>query len=128
MTQLARILAERKTTYTLVAVRAQLQPRTVRQLATGETPIDNVAVGTVRKIAEALAVPITVLLEVDAVHPGDPERRRGERLSAAIRTLAWPTVPAPYPTPVEPGARDDVADLAPDDFFADMPPVDAQRG
>ena len=128
MTRLARILAEQKMTYTSVAERAHLQPRTVRQLATGETPIDNVAVGTMRRIASALSVPVTVLLDDDAAHPGDPTRERGQRLSAAIRNLTRTSSPVPYVTPVEPGPRDEIADLAPDDLFADMPPIDARRG
>jgi transcriptional regulator with XRE-family HTH domain len=128
MTRLARILAEQKTTYTSVAERAQLQPRTVRQLATGERPIDNVAVGTVRKIASALSVPVVVLLEDDAAHPGDPALDRTARLSAAIRSLTWAASPMPYSTPVEAGPRDEIGDLAPDELFVDMPPIDARRG
>ncbi len=33
-----------------------------------------------------------------------------------------------YPSPVETGGRDEIADLAPDEFFERMPAVDAQRG
>jgi transcriptional regulator with XRE-family HTH domain len=63
MTRLATILREQRTTYTAVAERAHLQPRTVRQLASGETPIDNATVGTVRRIAAALSLPVSALLE-----------------------------------------------------------------
>ncbi|MGK2850383.1 MAG: DUF2442 domain-containing protein [Candidatus Limnocylindrales bacterium] len=36
--------------------------------------------------------------------------------------------PMAYATPVEAGPRDDIADMAPDYFFADMPPLDPGRG
>lgn len=127
MTRLASLIAEQKTTYTALAEIAQLQPRTVRQLATGETPINNVAVGTVRRIAAALSVPVSVLLEEEPVYPGDGTRSRVERLSAAIRDVMWSGQPVPYRTPVEPGARDEIADLPPEDFFGDMPAIDARR-
>jgi len=58
MTRLAAILEDRNLTYADVAERAHLQPRTVRQIASVETPIDNVAVGRVRKIASALSIPV----------------------------------------------------------------------
>jgi len=128
MTRLAGILRERNLSYTAVADRAHLQPRTVRQLASGETPIDNVAVGTVRRIASALAVPVAVLLEQDPVHPGDASLSRTARLSVAIREVMWSAARAPYASPVEDAARDDIADVSPDEFFADMPAIDAHRG
>jgi transcriptional regulator with XRE-family HTH domain len=128
MTRLAKILREQRATYAAVAARAELQPRTIRQLATGETPIENVAVGTVRKIATALSVPVSVLIEDDPVHPGDEALTRAERLSAAIRDVMWSRQPVPYISPVEAGPRDEIADLAPDEYFADMTPVDAGRG
>ena len=128
MTQLGRILREQKATYTSVAERAGGQPRTVRLIATGDTPIDSVAVGTVRKIAEALAVPMSALLEPDPPAPGDESLARTTRLSAAIRSLVWPATAVPYPSPVEPGELDEMAVASPDDFFADMPRIDVGRG
>lgn len=128
MTRLAHVLREQKVTYATVAARTRLQPRTIRGLATGETPIDNVAVGTVRKIAAALSVPVSTLLEDDPLHPGDASRSRAERLSVAIRDTMWVQQPVAYVSPVESGPRDDIADLAPEDFFEDMAPLDARRG
>jgi len=128
VTRLGHVMREQKTTYAAVAERARLQPRTIRQLATGETPIDNVAIGTVRRIATALDVPIASLLEDDPIHPGDASRSRAERLSEAIRDTMWSQHPVPYVSPVEAGVRDDIADVAPDDFFADMTPLHARRG
>jgi transcriptional regulator with XRE-family HTH domain len=127
MTRLAMILDERNLTYTAVATRAHLQPRTVRQLATGETPIDNVAVGTVRRIASALSVPVTALLEPEPPHPGDPTLSRAARLSAAIRELVWSVEPGAYPSPVDSAEADDLATVAADEFFEDMPAVDGRR-
>lgn len=89
LTRLATILDEGKLSYTAVAERARLQPRTVRQLASGETPIDNVAVGTVRKIASALSLPVSALLEPDLAYPGDASLSRTARLPAAIREVMW---------------------------------------
>lgn len=57
------------------------------------------AVGTVRKIAAALSLPVSVLLEPD---------------------LAY--------SPVEDTTPDDIATLSPGEFFADMPAIDARRG
>ena len=128
MTRLAHILAEQKLTYTTVAERANLQPRTVRRLATGETSLDNVSVGTVRRIASALSVPVSVLLEPRAPDPGDASLSREDRLSAAIRAVMWPAAPAAYGSPAEAGERDDIADLPPDAFFSAMPVIDAERG
>jgi transcriptional regulator with XRE-family HTH domain len=128
MTRLARMLAEQKMSYTTVAERAHLQPRTVRQLATGETPIDNVAVGTVRRIAAALSLPVAALLDPEMPLPGDVTLARADRLSAAIRAVMWPATPVAYRSPVEVPERDDIADTSPDEFFADMPVIDAGRG
>lgn len=128
MTRLSSIIEDRDVTYAALAARARLQPRTVRLLATGETPIDNVAVGTIRRIASALAVPVAVLLEEEPVYPGDDSRSRTERLSAAIRDVMWARGAAPYPSPVEAGGRDDIADLTPDEFFDGMPAIDGRRG
>jgi len=128
MTRLAAILKEKKTSYTAVATRARLQPRTVRQLATGETSIDNVAVGTVRRIAEALSVPTAALLEPELPLPGDPAASREVRLSAAIREVMWSGQPVAYASPVEATEADDIAGVEPQEFFADMPAIDVRRG
>lgn len=128
MTRLATILEDRNLSYAAVAERAQLQPRTVRQLASGETPIDNAAVGTVRKIATALSLPVSALMEPELAYPGDESLSRAARLSAAIREVMWPGVPAAYPSPVEGTAPDDIASLSPDELFADMPAIDVRRG
>ena len=128
MTRLATILDDRNLSYTAVAERAHLQPRTVRQLASGETPIDNVAVGTVRKIASALSLPLSALLEPDLAYPGDASLSRSARLSAAIREVMWPPTTTPFVSPVENAAPDDLSSLSADEFFADMPAIDAHRG
>jgi len=128
LTRLASILDDRNLSYTAVAARAHLQPRTVRQLASGETPMDNVAVGTVRKIAAALSLPVSALLDPGPAYPGDTSLSRAGRLSAAIRQVMWPATPMPYVSPVEDTAPDDVASLSADEFFADMPAIDARRG
>jgi len=128
MTRLATILDDRNMSYTAVAERAHLQPRTVRQLASGEVPIDNVAVGTVRKIASALSLPISALLEPELAYPGDASLSRTARLSVAIREVMWPGVSVAYVSPVEDVAPDDIATLSPDEFFVDMPTIDARRG
>ena len=128
MTRLARILDDRNLSYTAVAARAHLQPRTVRQLASGETPMDNVAVGTVRKIAAALSLPVSALLDPGAAYPGDASLSRTARLSSAIREVMWPATPIPYASPLEGTAPDDVANLSADEFFSDMPAIDARRG
>ena len=49
MTRLGSIIEDRGITYAALAGRAGLQPRTVRMLATGEAPLDNVTVGTIRR-------------------------------------------------------------------------------
>ena len=128
MTRLARILDDRNLSYTAVAERANLQPRTVRQLASGETPMDNVAVGTIRRIASALSLPVAALLEPEPAYPGDASLSRAARLSAAIREVMWPATPTPYASPLESTTPDDVASLSADEFFADMPANDARRG
>lgn len=129
MTRLSSIIEERGITYVALAARARLQARTVRAIATGETPLDQVRVGTIRRIASALSVPVTVILEDQApVHPGDTARTRPERLSAAVREVMWPGDAIRYPSPVETGERDEIADLTPDEFFDGMPPIDARRG
>ena len=128
MTRLATILDDRNLSYTAVAERAHLQPRTVRQLASGETPIDNVAVGTVRKIASALSLPLSALLEPELAYPGDASLSRTARLSAAIREVMWPPTRTPFLSPVENAAPDDLSNLSADEFFADMPAIDAHRG
>ena len=128
MTRLATILDDRNMSYTAVAERAHLQPRTVRQLASGEMPIDNVAVGTVRKIASALSLPISALLEPELAYPGDASLSRTARLSVAIREVMWPGVSVAYVSPVEDVVADDIATLSPDEFFVDMPTIDARRG
>ncbi len=127
MTRLASILDERNLSYTAVAERAHLQPRTVRQLASGETPIDNVAVSTVRKIASALSLPVSALLEPGPAYPGDASLSRAARLSAAIREVMWPEAAMPYVSPVDDTALDDIASLSAHEFFADMPAIDARR-
>lgn len=128
MTRLATILDDRNMSYTAVAERAHLQPRTVRQLASGERPIDNVAVGTMRKIASALSLPVSALLEPELAYPGDASLSRTARLSVAIREVMWPGVSVAYVSPVEDVAPDDIATLSPDEFFVDMPTIDARRG
>ena len=128
MTRLASILDDRNLSYTAVAERAHLQPRTVRQLASGETPMDNVAVGTVRKIASALSLPVSALLEPELAYPGDASLSRAARLSAAIREVMWPATPTRYASPVESTDPDDLAGRSADEFFADMPAIDARRG
>lgn len=128
MTRLATILDDRNMSYTAVAERAHLQPRTVRQLASGEMPIDNVAVGTMRKIASALSLPVSALLEPELAYPGDASLSRTARLSVAIREVMWPGVSVAYVSPVEDVAPDDITTLSPDEFFVDMPTIDARRG
>ncbi|NJD27517.1 MAG: hypothetical protein FIA92_04400 [Chloroflexi bacterium] len=128
MTKIGSIIEARDASYAAVARRAHLQARTVRMLATGETPIDRVAVGTIRRIANALEVPVALLLEDEPVHPGDPSSSRADRLAAAIRDVMWARQAVRYPSPLESGAGDDIADVTPDEFFGGMPTVDARRG
>ncbi len=126
-TTLAAILAEHGTTYTAVAARANVQPRTVRQIAMGETPIDHVQVGTLRRIAAALGVPVAALLEAAAPQPGDPALDRTSRLSRAIAEVMWGGTPAAYPSPVE-GPLDVLARAPADEFFTGMAAIDGRRG
>lgn len=129
MAKLSSIIEERDITYAALAARARLQPRTVRAIATGATPLDRVSIGTIRRIASALSVPVAVILDDEsAVYPGDIDRTRAERLSAAVRDVMWPREAIRYPSPVEAGERDEVADLTPDEFFDGMPSIDARRG
>jgi hypothetical protein len=111
-----------------VAARARLQLRTIRELATGETSIDTVEVGTVRRIAAAPSVPVAALLEPDLPSPGDPSVSRGARLSAAIRGVMWSGAATPYLSPVEADVPDEIGVVPADDLFADMPLIDARRG
>ena len=127
MTRLAAILEQQHMTYTAVATRARLQPRTVRQLATGEMPIDRVAVATVRRIAAALSLPMSALLEPELAYPGDATLSRGARLSAAIREVMWSGQAVPSASPLEGTEPDDLAATPPDEFFADMPAIDDRR-
>ena len=128
MTRLAAILSERNLTYISVATRAQVQARTIRQLATGETPMDQATVGTLRKIAFALSIPVGSLLENDQPLPGDPSMTRTERLSLALRNLAQPVMPVAFVSPVERLERDEIAVEPPDEFFAHMALLHADRG
>ena len=127
MTRLATLLDERKMTYAAVARRANLQARTVKQLATGETPMDHAAVGTVRRIAAVLAVPVATLIDGDLARPGDPSVTRFARLSAAVREVMWSGRPGAYPSPVESIEPDAIAATPPEEFFADMPAIDDRR-
>lgn len=129
MTDLSRLIAERRKTYTAVAAEANLQPRTVRQIATGQTSIDNVSVGTIRRLAAVLGVPAASLIEAGAPLPGDASLPRGARLSAAVRDLMWAGGQVAYPSPVDDtDGTDELASTSPSDFFADMPVTDADRG
>ena len=55
-----------------------------------------------------------------AIRSSTPARIQGD--------LMWVQQPVAYVSPVESGPRDDIADLAPEDFFEDMAPLDARRG
>ncbi len=115
---LAHAIKERGETYTSVAERSGLQARTVRLIATGETPIDRVSVGTARRLAAALDVPLAELIDPAPPQPGDQAVPRPERLARAIRDVMWGgSAPVDYPSPVE-GADDPLAHAAPADFFA----------
>lgn len=129
MTTLGSLIEERGITYASLAARAQLQPRTIRAIATGATPIDRVSVGTIRRIASALSVPMVVILEDRSpIYPGDADRTRVERLSAAVREVMWPVDERRHPSPIETDERDDIADLTPEEFFDGTVPIDARRG
>jgi len=129
MTRLATLLDERKMTYAAVARRANLQARTVRQLATGETPMDHVAVGTVRRIAAVLAVPVATLIDGDMARPGDPSMTRFGRLSAAVREVMWSGRPGAYPSPVESVEPDAIATTPPEElrYLPSIRPATARR-
>ena len=130
MTTLGSIIEERHITYAALAARARLQLRTVGH-RDGDTLLDRVSVGTIRRIAAALAIPMEVILEVDDPgHPGDAGQTRTARLSAAVREVMWPrgATPYPYPSPVEAGGRDEIRDLTADEFFSGMSSIDARRG
>lgn len=128
-TQVANLIRQHGLTYASVAHRSGLQARTIRQIATGETPIDRVAVGTLRRIAAALEVPVAVLVEPGQRHPGDPTVTRSERLRRAIEHVMWGggAAPAPYPSPVE-HLDDPLAHVEPADFFAGARVIGADRG
>ncbi len=128
-TQLASAIKRHGQTYTSVARRSGLQARTIRQIATGETPIDRVSIGTIRRIAAALEVPVSALVEPGQSHPGDPAVSRSERLARAIRDVMWAggVAPVPYPSPVE-SIDDSLAHVEPADFFAGTEVIGAGRG
>ena len=126
-TTLTSLIKERGQTYASVAHRTGLQARTVRMIATGETPIDRVTVGTVRQIADALGVTAAELIEPALPQPGDPAVARSDRLAHAIREVMWGAAsPEAYPSPVE-GMDDPLAHAEPDDFFGGTGAVDADR-
>lgn len=126
-TPVANLMRRGGDTYASVARRSGLQARTVRMIATGETPIDRVSVGTIRQLASALGVSPAQLIEPEAPYPGDPSLARPERLARAVREVMWSeTPPAYYPWPVEESA-DALARAEPPDFFADTEPIDADR-
>ena len=54
------------------------------------------------------------------------EERSNARLSVAIREVMWPAVSVTYVSPVEDVLRDDIATLSPDEFFVEMPAIDAR--
>ena len=81
-----------------------------------------------RKIASALSLPVSALLEPELTHPGDPSLRPGARLSLAIREVMWSGTPVPYASPVEVHEPDEIAAVPPDELFADMSAVDDRRG
>ena len=127
-TLIASLIGQRRLTYAAVAARSGLQARTVRQIATGETPLDAVSVGTLRRIAAALNEPVAALIDPVGQQPGDPTVSRSERLAQAIRMVMWGTSgPTPYPSPVE-GPADALAAVTPEDFFAGAEPIRADRG
>jgi transcriptional regulator with XRE-family HTH domain len=127
-TTLTGLIKERGQTYASIAHRTGLQARTVRMIATGETPMDRVTVGTVRQIAAALGVTAADLIGPAVPKPGDPEVTRSDRLAHAIREVMWGTAaPEAYPSPVE-SPDDPLAHAEPPDFFAETKAVDADRG
>jgi transcriptional regulator with XRE-family HTH domain len=128
MTRLAMIFEKKQVTYAAVARRAHLQPRTIRLIATGVTPLDNVPLGTVRKIAAALNTSVADLIQPEVTLPGDDSVSRGARLAAAIRSVMWPSEPVPYLTPVADEESDEIGALPADDYFGNMPVIDARAG
>jgi transcriptional regulator with XRE-family HTH domain len=125
---LTGLIKERGQTYASTAHRTGLQARTVRMIATGETPMDRVTVGTVRQIAAALGMTAAELIEPALPKPGDPAVSRSDRLAHAIREVMWGTAaPAAYPSPVE-SPDDPLAHVEPADFFAGTQALDADRG
>jgi transcriptional regulator with XRE-family HTH domain len=127
-TTLTSLIKERGQTYASIAHRTGLQARTVRMIATGETPIDRVTVGTVRQIADALGVTAAELIEPALPLPGDPAVSRSDRLAHAIREVMWGTAaPQAYPSPVE-SPDDPLAHAEPAGFFSGTQAIDADRG
>lgn len=127
-THLSTLIEQRGQTYASIARRSGLQARTIRMIATGETPMDRVSVGTVRQIAATLGVTAAELIEPAEYRPGDPAVSRSDRLAHAIREVMWGTsAPEAYPSPVE-SADDPLAHLEPADFFAGTRTIDADRG
>jgi transcriptional regulator with XRE-family HTH domain len=127
-TTLTNLMKKRRLTYASIAHRTGLQARTVRMIATGETPIDRVTVGTVRQIAAALGVTAAELIEPGLPRPGDPAISRPDRLARAIREVMWGTAePGDYPSPVE-SADDPLAHADPADFLAETEAIDVDRG
>lgn len=127
-TTLTSLIKERGQTYASIAHRTGLQARTVRMIATGETPMDRVTVGTVRQLAAALGVTAADLIEPALPYPGDRAVSRSDRLSHAIREVMWgSTPPEAYPSPVE-SLDDPLAHVQPADFFAGTQAIDADRG
>jgi transcriptional regulator with XRE-family HTH domain len=125
---LTGLIKERGQTYASIAHRTGLQARTVRMIATGETPLDRVTVGTVRQIAAALGVTAAELIEPAIPQPGDPTGSRSDRLAHAIREVMWGSgAPEDYPSPVE-SPTDPIAGVEPGDFFAVTEAIDADRG
>jgi transcriptional regulator with XRE-family HTH domain len=131
-TTLTGLIKERGQTYASIAHRTGLQARTVRMIATGETPMDRVSVGTVRQIAAALGVTTAELIEPAVPRPGDPMVFRSDRLAHAIREVMWGAgMPAAYPSPVESSVEspdDSLAGVEPADFFSATQTIDADRG
>jgi transcriptional regulator with XRE-family HTH domain len=127
-THLTTLIEQRGQTYASIARRTGLQARTIRMIATGETPIDRVSVGTVRQIAATLGVTAAELIEPTAYRPGDPAVSRSDRLAHAIREVMWGTsAPEAYPSPVE-SADDPLAHVEPADLFSGARTIDADRG
>ena len=126
-THLADLMRQRGLTYASIAQRTGLQARTIRMIATGETPIDRISVGTARQLAGALGVTTAELIEPAQAQPGDASISRSERLSRAVRQVMWAgAAPADYPSPVE-AADDPLAHVEPADFFSGAEAIDGDR-